>query len=326
MERAQTAVARLVRERNKNPLVRCIFADLDAALHNEYGSCGAMIPYKPRSACPSCGQRQLQATAGDPPEGATVLDGNVALIDAETEAVTAVQVIAVPDLANRLADQFREIKWDAPVNQRNRPANEARLSGMVVSHRTFGFTPPQPMRRRYACSTSRFDLQHPDASDLIGEYLVAAEHVFRTQAHEVYRETAEHVRSMIPAAWLIKGTPWTSGIINNTAALPYHRDSNNVPGSWSAMLAVRNNVSGGMLHLIEYDVWLAVPNGSISVFDGQSVLHGVTPFRLAGPNPYRYTIVAYARSGMKVCCADPAGEARRAAIAATEAEDRRRNR
>jgi hypothetical protein len=326
MERAQTAVARLVRERNTEPLVRCTFAEVEERMKNDYGSCGAMIPYKPRKPCPSCGQKQLQAVAGDPPPGATILDGNVALIDAETEAVTALQVVAVPDLANRLAESFREVGWDAPVNARNKSANEGRLSGMVVSHRTFGYTPPQPLRRRYACAASRFDIDYPESSRLISEYLVAAEHVFRTQAHEVYRETAEHVRETIPPAWLIKGTPWTSGIINNTAALPYHRDSNNVPASWSAMLAVRRNVEGGLLHLIEYDVWLAVPNGSISIFDGQSALHGVTPFRLAGPNAYRYTIVAYARAGMRVCCADPAGEARRAAIAATEAEDRRRNR
>lgn len=326
MERAQTPVARIVRERNRDPLVKCIFADLDAALRNEYGSCGAMIPYKPRSACPSCGNKQLQATASEPPPGALILDGNVALIDAESEAVAAAQVVAVPDLANRLAERLRDLKWDAPVNNRNRPANEARLSGMVVSHRTFGFTPPQTMRRRYACATSRFDIDYPDASELLGEFLVSAEHVFRTQAHEVYRETADRVRDAIPAAWLIKGTPWTSGIINNTAALPYHRDKNNVPGSWSAMLSARRNVEGGMLHLIEYDCWLAVPNGSISIFDGQSVLHGVTPFRIAAPNAYRYTVVAYARKGMRVCCPNPSGEGARAALAATEAEDRRRNR
>lgn len=324
MTRATANVTRLVRERVVDPLVRCTFADLDNRLRNEYGTCGAMIPYRPRHACPECGQKQVQAVVSEPPPDAEIIEGNAAIVDAETREVTAVQVIAVPDLANRLADALREVHWDAPITKRNKPANEGRLSGMIVTHRTFGFTTPVPLRRRYACAASRFDFDYPEASALIAEYLVAAEHVFRTQAREVYDETAEHVLEAIAPAWRIAGTPWTSGIINHTAALPYHRDSGNIKGSWSAMLSVRRNVEGGLLHLADYGLYLRVPNGSISVFDGQSVLHGVTPFRLTAPHAYRFTAVAYARAGMRSCCADPRDEAKRAARAATEAVDKRR--
>jgi hypothetical protein len=323
MEGAQASVARVVRKRDPEPLVRCTFAEVADRMMNVYGSCGAMIPFHPKSRCPSCGQRQVQATVDAPPPDADIIDGNVALIDADTGAVTPVQVVAVPDLANRIADSLRDVHWDAPVNARGKTANEGRLSGIVVTHRTFGYTPPVPLRRRYACSRSRFDYDYPEASALVDQFCIAAEHVFRTQAHEVYAETAARVREVVPGAWTIAGTPWTSGIINHTAALPYHRDSNNVVGSWSAMLSARRGVEGGMLHLADYNVWLAVPNGSISIFDGQSVVHGVTPFRLAAPNAYRFTLVCYARRGMRVCCPDPAGEAKRAAIAATEAVDRR---
>lgn len=326
MQGAQVNVQRLVRQRSTEPLVPCTFADVAGRMANEYGSCGAMIPFSPatrRAKCPNCGELQLNGQVGDPPPDATILAGNVALIDADTERVTAIQVVAIPEIANELARSLDGLKWDAPVNARNKSANEGRLSGIVVSHRTFGYTPPQVLRRRYACQRSAFDKEHPDSRAIIADYLTAAEHVFRTQAHEVYAETAEHVRNTIPDAWRIAGTPWSSGIINNTAALPYHRDSNNIKGSWSAMLSARKNIEGGYLHLVDYDVYLAVPNGSISIFDGQSVLHGVTPFRPTHPHAYRYTAVAYSRSGLKVCCPDPRGEARRAAIAATEAEDKR---
>jgi len=326
MELAQTVVPRIVRKRTLSPLVRCTFAELDQRMLNDYGSCDAMIPYSPRHPCPNCGHVQVQATASAPPPDAEIIEGNVALIDADTGEVSAVQVIAVPDLANRLAVDLGHIKWDAPVNARGKSANETRLSGMVVTHRTFGYTPPVPLRRRYACAAARFNFDYPSASAAISEYVVAAEHVFRTQAGDKYEATATEVLAQIPAAWRIAGSPWTSGIINNTAALPYHRDSNNIKGSWSAMLAIRNNVEGGLLHLADYDVWLRVPNGSISIFDGQSVLHGVSPFKLSGPNAYRYTIVSYARRGLRVCCPDPRGESRRAAIAATAADDKRRNR
>ena len=319
MELAQTVVPRIVRKRTLSPLVRCTYAELDQRLHNDYGSCDAMVPYTPRRPCP------VQAIVSAPPPGAEIIEGNAALVDEDTGEVSALQVIAVPDLANRLAFELGHIKWDAPINARGKSANEGRLSGMVVTHRTFGYTPPVPLRRRWSCAASRFDIAEPTASEAISEYIVAAEHVFRTQAGDKYEATAGKVLEEIPAAWRIAGSPWTSGIINNTAALPYHRDSNNIKGSWSAMLAIRNNVEGGLLHLADYDVWLRVPNGSISIFDGQSVLHGVSPFKLSGPNAYRYTIVSYARKGLRVCCPDPKGEPRRAALAATAADDKRRN-
>jgi hypothetical protein len=65
------------------------------------------------------------------------------------------------------------------------------------------------------------------------------------------------------------------------------------------MLAVRHGIGGGLLYLADYDVYLAVPHGSISIFDGQSVLHGVTPFTITSHDAWRYTLVAYAKTGMK---------------------------
>jgi hypothetical protein len=94
------------------------------------------------------------------------------------------------------------------------------------------------------------------------------------------------------------------------------------------MIAARRGVEGGLLHLADYDVYLAVPHGSISIFDGQSVLHGVTPFRRVSSDAYRYTIVVYAKAGMTSCDPDPLREAERAARRLTEAGEvarRKRN-
>jgi hypothetical protein len=92
------------------------------------------------------------------------------------------------------------------------------------------------------------------------------------------------------------------------------------------MLAVRHGIEGGMLYLADYDVYLAVPHGSISIFDGQSVLHGVTPFSVSSHDAYRYTLVCYAKSGMKACSPNPEDEAERAAIRATDADRRKAER
>lgn len=322
MTRGIATATRVVLER-RTPLVRCTYPVGEGGIANQYGSCGEMIPHAPRRPCPSCGQKQLNATASAPGPNARIIDGSAVVVDAETDQVVVAQAVGFRRLADDMAKELRTVHWDAPVTKRNKPANEGRLSGIVVTHRTFGFRPPVPLRRRYECARCIFDTEYPRAAGLIAEMCQVSERVFREYATEVHDRTTERVRETIPPAWLIAGTPWSSGIINHTAALPYHRDSGNVPGSWSAMLTCRRGVDGGLLHLVDYDAWLAVPNGSVAIFDGQSVLHGVTPFRLTGANAYRYTLVTYARRGMAVCSPDPADEARRAARSATEAEDRR---
>lgn len=88
-------------------------------------------------------------------------------------------------------------------------------------------------------------------------------------------------------------------------------------------MVCRRQVEGAYLHLADYDTYFTVPHGSILIFDGQSITHGVTPMRMLSPAGFRYSIVTYAKVGMKKCCADPKGEAHRAAVEATEAEDRR---
>lgn len=309
------------------PLVPCTLATGHRShLRNEFTSCGALIPWAPSSPCPNCGGRQYKPLAQEPPEGALIIDGNKAIVDKETGEVVAVHAVQHQSLANRLAAELRKIGFWYDSGNNKKPKSEARLSGIVSQFRTFGFTPPVPLRRRYACSRCTFDNVEQRSRDVLEDFCHAAEWVFRTLAPEVHAHTGQQVRDTIPEAWLMAGTPWTSGIINHTAALPYHRDSGNVQGSWSAMLAARNGVGGGLLHLADYDCYLAVPNGSISIFDGQSVLHGVTPLKAGGHNAYRYTVVTYARRGMKVCSPNPRDEAKRAALKATEAEEKRRAR
>jgi hypothetical protein len=165
-------------------------------------------------------------------------------------------------------------------------------------------------------------MENPAAMAMLHDVFGIASELFGHLAPEVWAETMT-ATSSISENWKLPGTPWTSGIINDTAALPYHRDSNNIKGTWSAMLSLKHHIDGGYLHIADYDVYFAVPHGSLSMFDGQSLLHGVTPFRMQTPEAHRYTIVAYSRSAMKKCCADPQDEARRAARAATEADDRK---
>ena len=309
---------RLVRKR-REAMVLCTWIDPQDP-DNNLQSCGASIPFHPQTPCPSCGKKQVRASVPLPAPGAVIVDTDAVIVDEDLEEVVAVQALGEENLSAQIAQALRHVKWQGDAHK---SGNEARLSGMVVTHSTFGYSDPVPLRRRYGCSRCAFDVQYPEVASMIYDFVSKAEKRFRQYAPGAYRRTAENVTSQIHRPWLIAGAPWTSGIINNTAALPYHKDSGNIPGSWSAMLSARKGIDGGFLHLLDYDVYLAVPHGSISIFDGQSVAHGVTPFQPIGADAYRYTLVCYAKSKMKDCSEDPSQEARRAALRAQKLQEAR---
>jgi hypothetical protein len=193
----------------------------------------------------------------------------------------------------------------------------ARLSGMRYEHRTFGTSAPSPLRRRYGCSYAQFNFDYPEAYEIIERLTALCWEMFEKHMPNAYEKHKKLVDENIHKDWLVAGVGWTSGIINNTAALPYHRDSNNIKGTVSAMIGSRSRVGGGALHIPEYDVTFGIPDGSLTLFDGQDLWHGVTPLVNERPDAYRYTIVWYTKSGIKACgCADD--EPGRAAKKATQ--------
>jgi hypothetical protein len=51
----------------------------------------------------------------------------------------------------------------------------------------------------------------------------------------------------------------------------------------------------------EYDMALEIGNDTIAIFDGQDILHGVTPIQYLNENAYPYTIVYYSLAQMWNC-------------------------
>ncbi len=104
---------------------------------------------------------------------------------------------------------------------------------------------------------------------------------------------------------------WTSGVINQSSALPYHRDGSNFD-TWSAMPVVRRGMDGGHLHFPEYGITVNCRDGWALYFNGYAYVHGVTPMKTRSKDGYRYSIVFYAKRGMKDChtYAVEVGEAR----------------
>lgn len=257
---------------------------------------------------------------------APILDGlnePVTLIDGDSGEKLAVQYL----LGDRFMDErrrlARQLRLGTEWNDRKqlKPSNgSSRLNGMRYENRTFGTVAPAPLRRRYGCSYAAFNNDYPDG---YGTLELMTKTAWEILEQEMPKQAEEHRRLVADAVnpdWWINATPWTSGIINNTAALPYHRDRANIKGTLSSMLCLRSKVGGGHLDLPEYGVTLGIPDGSLTMFDGQDAWHGVTPLVNERPDAYRFTIVWYAKSGCKTCgCAKD--EAQRAAQRATDLAD-----
>ena len=67
------------------------------------------------------------------------------------------------------------------------------------------------------------------------------------------------------------------------------------------MIAFKKDMGGGYLSIPEYDIGLEIADSSVTLFDGQKILHGVTPLKFLTPEAYRYTLVYYSMENMWKC-------------------------
>ena len=239
-----------------------------------------------------------------------VINDDCILRDATTGQFIAAQVRINVDITKVSAQISRMLRYDLKwALDSKRPA---RLSGIRSANRVFGILEPNKLRRRFGCTQASLNRENPELTALLT--LIAKENyrLFEELNPEQAKAHKDLVEENIHPDWLMGGTPFTSGIINYSAGLPYHKDSGNLIGSWSAMLALRKNMNGGALHLPEYGVTLGIPDQSITIFNGQEVWHGVTPMIAAKKDAYRFTLVWYAKR--KICqCVSAPEEANRAA-------------
>lgn len=200
--------------------------------------------------------------------------------------------------------------------------NEFRLSGIVNPFVTFGFTEPVPLRQRYSVRVTKLALDYPNVE--LGLEILA-EWAWETFQRELPDLAAQHLEAVaeIPDHFRLGEAPWTSGIVNKTSELPYHRDSGNVPGSWSAMWVARHDCDGGFLHLPNLGLYLPCRDRSLMVFNGQAHLHGVTPIHPRTRHAFRHTYVVYAKRKIQGA-GSVAEEQAKAMLKTTESAERRR--
>jgi hypothetical protein len=251
----------------------------------------------------------------DAPEGGAPVPGPRAygdvtrVLDEANEETLALVTRLTPLALRKLREAVRSLPYQA---------SSARIARTSNPSRTFGYTPRKPMGGQEGCHALSTTRDFPDQYGLLVELAARFGEEFRELMPEraVADEREVH---RIRDDWLMheRGL-WTSGVVNKTSRLPYHRDGANLD-TWSVMPVVRFGVAGGGLRVPEYDMTFRCRDGDVVWFCGRRLVHGVTPMRARDPGAYRFSVVYYAMAGM-VDCATYAEETRRGQVKRTERE------
>lgn len=205
---------------------------------------------------------------------------------------------------NKVAVVYLELEDDCSqvtaALQRIRYLENARTNGMRVRSRIFGFMPRVTIRQDF-CTAASLAYDDPQAHALITSYASKVARYYEAYNPDLYAEHQRLVSKVLPDWKLGEEVVFTSGIINKNNPLLYHHDAGNFRNVWSNMLVFKHETSGGYLAVPEYDIGFQLKNNSLLMFDGQQILHGVTPITLASPFGYRYSIVYYSLRGLWNC-------------------------
>lgn len=176
----------------------------------------------------------------------------------------------------------------------------SRANNYASRSTTFGYAPRRPLLGREGCASSAIDRDRPEVQAILNELADECARALRDFAPNIVAEDEAATSEVLPEWRMGEEKLWTSGVINDTSQLPYHRDNFNFP-AWSAMPVLRRGTSGGMLHLPEYNLVIPCQDGYAVYFKGKELVHGVTPIHKRQPDGYRFSIVFYALRGMKDC-------------------------
>lgn len=180
-----------------------------------------------------------------------------------------------------------------------------RTNGVKTESRIFGFNPRNPIRKNF-CSRTSLAEKFPTEDNVICSYGEHLAKIYQQYFPKVYARHTAIVEEKVLPEWKICNSPFTSGIVNKNNPLKYHFDSGNFSEVLSNMVVFKRDIGGGMLAVPEFDIGLECADNTLVIFDGQKILHGVTPIEKQSVNGYRYSVVYYSLKQMWNCL--PLGE------------------
>ena len=179
-------------------------------------------------------------------------------------------------------------------------SNGRRAGGLKTYDKIFGYMSRIPHQNDY-CSTPSLARENPKNHKIVCDYGDKLGDLYKEMCPEMYDKHSKIVAENVKPDWILGRSPFTSGIINKNNQLNYHYDRGNFKDVFSNMIAFRSKIEGGRLSIPEYDLGLEIDDSTVTLFDGQKILHGVTPIHYLSPESYRFTIVYYSLSQMWKC-------------------------
>lgn len=175
-----------------------------------------------------------------------------------------------------------------------------RTSGLVTTSRIFGYAPRNELRRQ-PCRATSFAVDQPLEHAIVAQGSKIVEKYYLDSFPELAEYHRELTNTKVRPEYRLEETMFTSGIVNHNNPLRYHFDSGNFKNVCSAMLAFKHKVDGGHLCVPELDLCIEIADRSLLLFDGQGLIHGVTPIKKLAPDAHRFTVVYYSLQQMWNC-------------------------
>lgn len=183
-----------------------------------------------------------------------------------------------------------------PMGQTNRRGG----TGFRNRSTVFGYLSRDIIKQRDGCRACAAASGAAALHGVIADSAAKLGELFADLVPERARRDQERAAAVVHDEWRLPGSPWTSGVLNDTSPLPYHYDRNNLD-TWSGMVVVRRGVRGGHLHVPELNLVVECRDGDVVFFAGWHWLHGVTPIQRTAKDGYRFTAVYYTVERMRHC-------------------------
>lgn len=177
---------------------------------------------------------------------------------------------------------------------------DERTAGLKTNSAVFGYMPRRTLLADY-CHAAAMARDKQKQHFILTHFINDLEEIYKEHFPDVYEKHKDIVAERIKPEWKIDGSVFTSGIVNKDNPLKYHHDAGNFKGVLSNMVCFKKGITGGRLSIPEFDIKLEIEDNTLVIFNGQEILHGVTPIIKAHPQGYRYTVVYYSMEQMWKC-------------------------
>ncbi|HET9137522.1 MAG TPA: hypothetical protein VFO76_12880 [Candidatus Kapabacteria bacterium] len=175
-----------------------------------------------------------------------------------------------------------------------------RTNGTPSQSAVFGALPRIPHRHNY-CRYSANTKNQKELNSDIFYFARLINSIYRDLLPDQHEINLSIVEESVEAEYVIKGTPFTTVNLNINHAIKYHRDTGNFKNVFSNVLILKDGVAGGFLVCPEFEIAFGQQDGALILFDGQNIIHGVTPIKMKHDKAYRCSCVFYALADMKNC-------------------------